>query len=83
MSICGRIDRGSMIINLVAQKLAAKGATRYSAARDSGIASNTLYRLCNKPETVPSGAVLNLLCAYFECQPGDLLGRIRETKEQS
>lgn len=39
----------------------------------TGIAHSTLSRLANDRANQVGISVVNRLCAYFECQPGDLL----------
>ena len=39
---------------------------------DTGIAKSTLSRMSNDKEAGISVAVMNRLCRYFDCQPGEL-----------
>ena len=44
----------------------------------SGINKNTLTRLANDRESMVGISVIDRLCAYFDCQPGDLFIHVEE-----
>ena len=46
----------------------------------TGISQSTLSRLANDRATKASMSVVNRLCGYFECQPGDLFVYEREPR---
>ena len=45
---------------------------------DTGIAKSTLSRLSNDNESNVSLDVMNRLCQFFDCQPGNLFVYVRE-----
>ena len=59
--------------------MAAKGRrerrrVRYEDIRDAtGINKNTLTRLANDRANLVAVSTIDRLCAYFDCQPGELL----------
>lgn len=63
------------------QVLEGRGRTRYWLAKESGIDYNTLARIeraesSNRIEL----RVLDEICRALECQPGDLLVRVDDSK---
>lgn len=64
--------------------LAARGRTRYWLAQETGIQFKTLARIeraeaSNRIEL----RVLDEICRVLECQPGDILVRIDDSKAES
>lgn len=64
--------------------LEARGRTRYWLAKETGIQYGTLMRieqaeLSNRIEL----STLDKLCRTLECQPGDLLVWVEDTKPES
>lgn len=47
--------------------------TLSEVAEKTGIGRATLTRIANVPGNVTNTDTINLLCEYFECQPGELL----------
>ena len=45
-----------------------------------GVSQNTLTRLANDRAGMVGISVIDRLCAYFNCQPGDLFIHIAETE---
>jgi len=45
---------------------------------DTGISRATLNRISNVPGYNANLEAIDALCAYFDCQPGDLLSRERD-----
>lgn len=46
-------------------------------ADNTGIGRATLTRIANKPDYVTSTEIIDKLCDYFGCEPGDLLQRVK------
>lgn len=46
---------------------------------DTKLSRATISRLANKPGHVTNTDVIDVLCTYFDCDPGDLLDRIPNT----
>ncbi len=64
--------------------LAARGRTRYWLAKESGIQFKTLARIERADATNRIELrVLDEICRALECQPGDLLVRVDDTKDQA
>lgn len=64
--------------------LEARGRTRYWLAKETGLEYKTLARIeqaesSNRIEL----RVLDEICRALECQPGDLLVRVDDTKPES
>lgn len=57
----------------IGELLKTKKITRYRAAKDTGIAYNTLLKLEKNQMKTIDFSVLDKLCEYFECSPNDLL----------
>jgi len=55
--------------------------TIWDIARATGISRGTLSRLVNDPGYVTTTRVIDKLCAYFRCQPGDLLVYLPENQQ--
>ncbi len=47
---------------------------------ETGVSKNTLTRLANDRAAMVGISVIDRLCDYFECQPGDLFVYIRESE---
>ena len=43
----------------------------------TGIGRATLTRIANKPAHSTNTDIIDKLCDYFECEPGDLLQRVK------
>jgi putative transcriptional regulator len=64
--------------------LEARGRSRYWLAKESGIQYKTLARIEDAEHTNRIELrVLDKICRALECQPGDLLVWIDDTKAQS
>ena len=48
----------------------------------TGVNKNTLVRLANDRADMVGISVIDRLCAYFQCQPGDLFIYIEEPQNQ-
>ena len=46
----------------------------------TGIAKTTLSKLANERASMVGLSVIDRLCDYFDCQPGDLFVYVRETE---
>ncbi len=46
---------------------------------ETGVSKNTLTRLANDRAGMVGISVIDRLCAYFDCQPGDLFVHTAET----
>ena len=46
----------------------------------TGVNKNTLTKLANDRAAMVGISVINRLCDYFDCQPGDLFVYIRESE---
>ena len=55
------------------EKIEEKGLTRYILAKSTGINYQTLTKLCNGESKAIPFDILNKLCFFFDCTPGDLL----------
>lgn len=47
--------------------------TRYQFWKDTGLAQNTAYRLCDDPTYIPGATVMDKLFVAYGWQPGDYL----------
>ena len=63
------------------RRAAKRPVTVQEIAQATGISRGTLSRLINEPGYVTTTRVIDRLCAYFGCQPGDLLVYIPEKKK--
>jgi putative transcriptional regulator len=43
----------------------------------TGIGRATLTRIANKPDHSTNTEIIDKLCDYFSCEPGDLLQRVK------
>lgn len=43
----------------------------------TGIGRATLTRIANKPDYITSTEIIDKLCDYFACEPGDLLQKVK------
>lgn len=48
----------------------------------TGVNKNTLVRLANDRANMVGMSVIDRLCAYFQCQPGDLFIYVEEPQNQ-
>jgi len=62
------------------RRAAKRPVTIWEIAQATGISRGTLSRLLNDPGYVTTTRVVDKLCEYFGCQPGDLLVHIPEKK---
>ena len=47
----------------------------------TGVSKNTMTRLANDRAGMVGISVIDRLCAYFQCQPGDLFVFVRENED--
>ncbi|MBD2504602.1 helix-turn-helix domain-containing protein [Anabaena azotica] len=59
--------------NRIKQFIEDKGISRYKFWQDTKLGRDTAYRLCNDPNYVPTGSVLDKICTTYRVQPGELL----------
>ena len=75
-----------MIQTRLRELMAAKGRrerrriTYEDIYQQTGIANTTLTRLANDRADMVGMSVIDRLCLYFDCQPGDLFVHVGETK---
>lgn len=50
-----------------------RGISRYKLWQETKLGRDTAYRLCNDPTYIPTGNVLDKLCATYRVQPGEFL----------
>ena len=50
-----------------------RGVSRYKFWQETKLGRDTAYRLCNDPNYIPTGNVLDKICATYKIQPGELL----------
>jgi len=48
----------------------------------TGVSKNTLTRLANDRGDMVGISVIDRLCSYFDCQPGDLFVHVEESPEK-
>ncbi len=69
------------IKNKLKQFVEKRNMTAYKLSKQTGLPLNTVYRLVNHPEQVPSGEVMDaILNQYSEASVDELLEHFRETK---
>lgn len=61
------------VLNTIKNFIDNRQISRYRFWQDTGLGRDTAYRLCNDPTYVPTGNVLEKICATYGVQPGDLL----------
>jgi DNA-binding Xre family transcriptional regulator len=61
------------VLNTIKNFIDNREISRYRFWQDTGLGRDTAYRLCNDPHYVPTGSVLEKICATYGVQPGDLL----------
>lgn len=71
-----------MIINTIDKAIEEKGITAYRVAKDLGINKVVFSRLKHKKNTLPNPTNLGKLCAYLDCQPGDLIHYVPDNQDQ-
>ena len=49
---------------------------------ESGVNKNTIVKLANDRAAMVGMSVIDRLCAYFECQPGDLFVYVAEMETE-
>lgn len=59
----------------LAELLRARGVTPYRLAKDTGLAFSTVYRMTRARPGVIAWETLERICAYLDCEPGDLVAR--------
>ncbi|MBD2860161.1 helix-turn-helix transcriptional regulator [Spongiibacter sp. KMU-158] len=52
--------------------------TLQEVADETGLSRPTLSRISNQPGYSTTTDVLDALCEYFDCEPGDLIKRVSE-----
>ncbi|QKQ75613.1 helix-turn-helix transcriptional regulator [Nostoc sp. TCL240-02] len=50
-----------------------RGVSRYKFWQETKLGRDTAYRLCNDSSYIPTGNVLDKICATYKIQPGELL----------
>lgn len=51
----------------------------YKLMKLTGLASGTCLKIFNNPYYIPDSKVLNVLCSFFDLQPGEFLYYERDT----
>jgi DNA-binding Xre family transcriptional regulator len=59
--------------NRIKKFIEEKGISRYKFWQDTKLGRDTAYRLCNDPGYIPTGSVLDKICATYRVQPGEFL----------
>lgn len=59
--------------NTIKQFLDKKGITRYQLQKETGIGHSTAYRLYDDPTLIPQKPVLDKICDFYRCYPGELI----------
>lgn len=59
--------------NRIGQLVEERGITRYRFWQDTKLSRATAYKLCDDPDYVPTGAILDKVCETYGVQPGDIL----------
>lgn len=52
-----------------------RGVTPSRAAQDAGLSKSTVTRWKQRPDALPAGRALQLLCDYFQMSASELLGQ--------
>lgn len=60
-----------------------RNITLMEVSRETGISRATLNRIANVPGNVTNTDIINALCKYFGCQPGELLMYVEDEEQQS
>jgi putative transcriptional regulator len=71
----------SMIETRFNELLKERGHSLYWLARESRVAYTTLWKLKTADSQGISFAVLDRVCEALDCEPGDLLVRVRNRKK--
>lgn len=67
--------------NTIRKFVERQGITAYALSKRTGLPLNTVYRLVNNPEVIPSGEVMDAILNEFDCASiSDLLLHIKETE---
>lgn len=61
------------VLNTIKQFISDREISRYRFWQETGLGRDTAYRLCNDPTYIPTGNVLEKICATYKVQPGELL----------
>lgn len=65
--------------NRLKQFVEKRGITPYKLSKDTRLPLNTIYRLVNNPDVVPTGEVMDaILNQYTDASVGELLEHLRE-----
>lgn len=59
--------------NRIKKFIEEKGISRYKFWQDTKLGRDTAYRLCNDPNYIPTGSVLDKICTTYKVQPGEFL----------
>jgi DNA-binding Xre family transcriptional regulator len=59
--------------NRIKKFIEEKGISRYKFWQDTKLGRDTAYRLCNDPNYIPTGSVLDKICTTYRVQPGEFL----------
>jgi DNA-binding Xre family transcriptional regulator len=59
--------------NRLMELLNQQGTTRYRFWQDTGLSRATAYRLCDDPNYIPTGDVIEKICRAYGWQPGDFI----------
>ena len=66
------IETRALILQLLCDGMSIRGT-----CRATGVSKNTLSRLANDHVDMVGISVVDRLCDYFDCQPGDLFVYVR------
>ena len=67
--------------NKISQFIENHGITAYKLSKQTGLTLNTVYRLANNPDQIPSGDVIDaILNKYTESTINELIEQTREIK---
>lgn len=67
-----------MLKNQIKQILQDRGISTYRFWKEIGTSEVTAYRLVNDCNYIPGGEVLDKVCKFLDCQPGDVLQRVKK-----
>jgi DNA-binding Xre family transcriptional regulator len=62
-----------LLKNRIAKFLEERGITPYRFWQDTGISSQTAYRLVNDPFSIPRESVLAAICTRYRVQPNEVI----------
>ncbi|MEH2249796.1 helix-turn-helix domain-containing protein [Nostoc sp.] len=69
-------DEKMPALNTIKQFISKREISRYRFWQEIGLGRDTAYRLCNDQTYIPTGNVLEKICATYKVQPGELLNWI-------